>query len=152
MMMRTVHNITIFLKTDCGGVQKMNLIYHPDQSFVRISSNDRLPGRVVVYVSCRFSTIMSYGCTGSNLIHTRVPYFSNPNVVYMDWRTGTSDSDNARHIRDIMVSLASIGRSTAAVALHPPAMDCESSTAQYPQQRSQGTPANLARARNVFSL
>lgn len=46
---------------------------------------------------------MSYECEDDDTV-PRVNYFSNPDVSYLDKPTGTSTEDNARAVRESMVS------------------------------------------------
>lgn len=46
---------------------------------------------------------MSYECEDDDTV-PRVNYFSNPGVSYLDKPTGTSTEDNARAVRESMVS------------------------------------------------
>lgn len=73
---------------------------------------------------------MAYPCRNVRKA-VRVPYFSNPDVTYKGSPTGIAGkNDNARRIKENMVRLATIRRSTTVGLLHL----LESLTAKYPQQ------------------
>lgn len=57
-------------------------------------------------MSSRYRTIMSYDCDDVDV--PEVPYFSNPDIEYLDLPTGTEEADNARCIRDNMVRFANV--------------------------------------------
>lgn len=52
---------------------------------------------------------MSYSCDDPEV--PRVNYFSNPDVTYLDKPTGTETENNARAIKEIMVSFQKVSQS-----------------------------------------
>ena len=54
----------------------------------------------------KFSTIMSYENTGG-IYHPRIPYFSNPDILYENTQIGDPDANNAKTIRQLKSFIAS---------------------------------------------